>query len=282
MKPDALKRIQSLIVDMDGVLYRLNTPIAGAPEFLQFLRQTGKPFLLVTNNSTLTPAQYVAKLARMGISVTEEDLMTSGEATATYLASVAPAGTRVLLIGEDGIRSALKQRGFVLTEDSDAAYVVAGLDRQLTYTKLKSASLAIRAGARFIATNPDKTLPTEIGLLPGAGAILAALEAATGVTPLVIGKPQPIMLELALQRLQARAEATAIVGDGLETDISGGRKLRLLTILVLSGVTSAEQLARSELQPDLVYEDIATLHRAWAGIVHPQATRPRGKGKAGE
>jgi 4-nitrophenyl phosphatase len=280
--PEAkLTQLRSLIIDMDGVLYRLNTPLAGAAEFLQFLRQTRKRFLLVTNNSTLTPAQYVDKLAGMGIAAREDDILTSGEATAQYLASVAPPGTRVYVIGEHGIRVALEKRGFVLAEDTEVAYVVAALDRQLTYDKLRTATLAIHAGAQFIGTNPDKTLPTEAGLIPGAKAILAALEVATGTPPLIIGKPEPAMLQLALHKLRAEPETTAIIGDGLETDIPGGHRLGLMTILVLSGVTAPEQLARSALQPDLVYPDIATLHRAWAQSLEPAQLKTRGKVRSG-
>jgi len=264
MSEPKLTRLRNWIIDMDGVLYRLNTPLAGAAEFLQFLRQKRKRFLLVTNNSTLTVAQYVQKLAGMGIAVRAEEVLTSGEATAQYLAGIAPPGTRVYVIGENGIRVALQEHGFVLAEDTDAAYVVSGLDRQLTYDKLKTAALAIRAGARFIGTNPDRTLPTEAGLIPGARAIQAALEVATGTAPLIIGKPEPAMLQLALQRLGADARTTAILGDGLETDIAGGQRMGLTTILVLSGVTAPGQLAGSTLQPDLVYPDIAALHRAWA------------------
>ena len=274
-----LKRIRSLIIDMDGVLYRLNTPLVGAGEFLQFLRRTGRRFILVTNNSTLTVAQYVDKLAGMGIAVGKDDILTSGEATAQYLAGIAPPGTRVYVIGENGIRTALQERGFVLAEDGDVAYVVAALDRQLTYDKLRIATLAIRAGARFIGTNPDRTLPTEEGLIPGARAILAALEMATGTAPLIIGKPEPAMLQLALHKLRAEPETTAIIGDGLETDIPGGQRLGLTTILVLSGVTAPGQVASSAVQPDLVYADVVALQRAWAAASGPAGKPARGKGR---
>jgi 4-nitrophenyl phosphatase len=280
--PEAkLTQLRSLIIDMDGVLYRLNTPLAGAAEFLQFLRQRHKRFLLVTNNSTLTVAQYVDKLAGMGIAASEDDILTSAEATAQYLAGVAPRGTRVYVIGEHGIRVALEKRGFVLADDTNVAYVVAALDRQLTYEKLRIASLAIRGGAQFIGTNPDKTLPTEAGLIPGAKAILAALEVATATPPLIIGKPEPAMLQLALQKLRAEPETTAIIGDGLETDVPGGHRLGLMTILVLSGVTAPEQLARSALQPDLVYPDIAALHQAWAQSLEAAQLKTRGKVRSG-
>lgn len=260
--------IRNLILDMDGVLYRLNTPIYGGSEFLSYLRRTGRRFILVTNNSTLTPEQYADKLDRMGIHVDAAQILTSGEATAMYLSHLSPPGTRVYVVGENGIRVALHKRGFVLTDDVDVAYVVCGLDRQLTYDKLATASLAVRAGARFIATNPDRVLPTEQGLLPGARAIYSVIQVATDTMPTVIGKPEPAMLELALSMLATQARDTAIIGDSLETDIRGGRTLGLKTVLLMSGVTSAQHLQQSELQPDLVYRDIAALHADWRDSEH--------------
>lgn len=281
--PEAkLTQLDSLIIDMDGVLYRLNTPIAGAARFLEYLQRNRKRFVLVTNNSTLTAAQYVDKLAGMGIAASEECILTSGEATAEYLAGVAPPGTKVYVIGEQGIRAALEEHGFILADDTNVDYVVVGLDRHLTYDKLRIATLAIRAGARFIGTNPDRTLPTEAGLIPGAKAILAALEVATSVPPLIIGKPESTMLQLAMQKMQARPDTTAIIGDGLETDVAGGRRLGLFTILVLSGVTTFEQLSDSPVQPDLVYPDIAALHRAWAESMESAQAKERSKVRRGK
>jgi 4-nitrophenyl phosphatase len=265
-----LKHLHGLIIDMDGVLYHGNEAIHGAREFLEFLRQKGLPFILVTNNSTLTTAQYVAKLGRMGIQATAAEILTSAEATATHLARTAPPGSRVYLIGGDGIRAALQARGFVLTDQVDVPYVVVGLDRQLTYAKLATAARAIRNGAQFIATNADRTYPSEVGLVPGAGATLAALEAATDTAPLVIGKPQPAIFQLALQRMRAEPAATAVVGDGLYTDVLGGHGVGLMTILLMSGVTSPQQLAKASPAPDRVYEDIAALHRAWRDVAPAQ------------
>jgi 4-nitrophenyl phosphatase len=265
--PAQLIRLRSLILDMDGVLYRGNAPTRGAGEFLDFLHQMGIPFVLLTNNSTLTAAQYAAKLAHMGIDAEEDRILTSAEATARHLAGIAPPGTKVYAIGEDGVHRELEKRGFVLRDDADVAYVVAGFDRHVSYRKLAVATLAIRAGATFIGTNPDKTFPSELGQLPGAGAILAAIEAATDMTPLIIGKPKPAIFELALQKLAAEAETTAMVGDRLDTDILGGHQLGLTTILLLSGVTDAQHLAGSPIAPDLVYEDIAALHDSWREAV---------------
>ena len=257
-----LKAISSFIVDMDGVLYRGNTAIPGAREFISALEETGRKFLLLTNNSSLTPAQCEAKLAGMGIRVRQDKIFTSAQATALYLRSIAGAGAKVLLIGMDGIREALLAEGFTLSTDRDADFVVVGIDFNLSYEKLKEATLAIRAGATFIGTNPDKTLPTEEGLCPGNGAILAALEASTGVKPIIVGKPSPLIFEMALRRLGSSPEETAVVGDRLETDILGAKEAGLRSILVLSGVTDRQFLASSELKPDFVFESVKELAEA--------------------
>jgi len=259
---DKLRSIKHLIIDMDGVLYCGREPLPGAKEFLSRLRRQGVPFILATNNSTLTPTQYVAKLGAMDIEVTEDRILTSGQATALYLSQVAQPAARVYAIGEAGLLSALREQGFVFT-DEDVDFVVVGLDRELTYEKLEIATLAIRVGATFIGTNPDTTLPTEQGLVPGTGATLAALEAATGISPLTIGKPQPILLRLAMEKVGVTPEGTAIIGDRLETDVLGGKEAGLTTILVLSGISDREELATSPYQPDLVFDSIGDLHQAW-------------------
>jgi len=253
--------IKSLIIDLDGVLYRGEEPIEGAREFIAFLQRERIPFLLLTNNSTRTPGQYVRKLAGMGIAVEESNILTSAQATALYLESIAPPGDRVYAIGEEGLRVALAEK-YTLTKDG-ADFVVVGMDSELTYEKLKTATLLIRGGARFIATNPDKTLPAEEGLIPGSGAILAALEAATGVAPFVVGKPQPAIFDLALARMGVGKEGAVVIGDRLETDILGGRRAGLLTILVLSGATSRQDLENSSVKPDFVFESVKQLYESW-------------------
>jgi 4-nitrophenyl phosphatase len=265
-----LTQVHNAIIDMDGVLYRGNTPAPGAEDWLEFLDEMDIPFILLTNNSTLTAAQYVTKLAGMGIETERERILTSAEATAMHLARTAPPGATVYAIGEDGVQVELEKRGFVLRESPEVDYVVVGFDRHLTYRKIATASLAIRAGAKFIGTNPDKTFPSELGQMPGNGATLAAIEAASDKAPLIIGKPQPAIFQLALQRLDAEAQSTAMIGDRLDTDILGGHALGLRTILLLSGVTAEEDLTGSSIVPDLVYEDAAALHRAWREAVGPQ------------
>jgi 4-nitrophenyl phosphatase len=205
----------------------------------------------------------VAKLARFGVEVPAECVLTSAQATAAYLATLAPPGTPVYVIGEEGIRRALEQHGFVLT-DEGAAYVVSGWDRQLTWDKLATAALLIHAGAGFIGTNPDSSFPTERGPVPGNGAQSAALETTTGVAPVVVGKPEPWMYQEALRRMGARPETTAVVGDQLNTDIAGGARAGLTTVLVLSGISTEADLVASPVKPDLVYADIGELTQAWA------------------
>jgi 4-nitrophenyl phosphatase len=257
-----LSNIQYLIIDMDGVLYRGNEVIPGTAEFIAFLRARGIGFVLATNNSTKTPQQYVAKLAGMGVEVFAPEVLTSALATADYLKSIAPGGARVFVVGQDGLWAALREAGFELVEHG-AEYVVAGMDFHVTYERLAEATLQIRAGARFIGTNPDKTFPSERGIVPGAGSLLAFLETATGVTPTVIGKPETAMMGQALARMKADPAATAVLGDRLETDILAGQRAGLRTLLVLSGITDRAMLAAAEIQPDLVFADVGELCAAW-------------------
>jgi 4-nitrophenyl phosphatase len=257
-----LRSIKSLIIDMDGVLYRGTEVIAGTREHLDFLREREVAFTLATNNATRTPQQFADKLAGMGVRVGAHEILTSSQATASYLAGIAAPGTRVFVVGQDGLRSALRDEGFVLVE-GDGEYVVVGMDFEVCYEGLARAGLQIRAGARFIGTNPDKTFPSERGILPGAGSLLAFLEAASGAKPTVIGKPETAMMEQAMARMDARPESTAVLGDRLETDILAGQRAGLVTLLVLSGVTDRRMLSGSEIQPDLVYEDVRDLHARW-------------------
>jgi len=255
--------IQAFLLDMDGVVYRGASPLPGATEFLSRLQSDRVPFLFVTNNSTRTPQQYVDKLSSVGVDISPETVLTSALATAGYLAQSAPAGTRVLVVGEIGLVMALEQQGFVITENhAEAEIVVAGFDSGVTWDKLARATLAIRRGAPFVATNPDRTLPTEDGLVPGAGSILAAIEAASDVSPQVVGKPESTIYEQALSTLGTDPGTTAMVGDRLDTDIVGARRLGLPTIGVLTGVSTAEEFAQGG--TDWVFPDLAGLLAAWS------------------
>ncbi len=260
----ALAAIAHLVIDMDGVLYRGDEPLPKLREFFAYLRQRPIPFILATNNSTQTPEQYTAKLARMGVDILPAEILTSGQATARFLAREYPAGTRVHVFGMPSLRQALEEEGFVLA-DEDVAVVVASMDREVTYEKLKRATLLIRGGARFVATNRDPTVPSAEGLLlPGTGTMIAALETASGVTPTVIGKPEPTMFELAMAQMGARPETTATIGDRLDTDILGGQRAGLTTICVLSGSTSRAEA--EAFGPDYIFEDIAELLDAWQSL----------------
>jgi len=261
-----LRTLRHLIVDMDGVLYRGSQAIPGVGGFVAFLRQRDIPFVLATNNSTQTPQQYVDKLAGMGVAVDANEILTSSQATVGYLAGITSPGTRIFVVGQDGLRTALDGAGFVLVED-DAEFVVVGMDPTVCYEHLAQASLLIRDGAQFVGTNPDPTFPSERGIVPGAGSLLAFLETATGVPPRVVGKPGRAMMEQALARMDAVSATTAVLGDRLETDILAGQRTGLRTVLVLSGVTERALLARSEIQPDLVFRDVAHLHTTWQEVI---------------
>lgn len=256
-----LSSIRGLLLDMDGVVYRGNTPTPGVAQFFQFLRSAGLAFRLITNNSIRTAAQYAEKLNRMGIQVEEAAILPAGEATALLLGRVARPGARVYAIGHDGLVRPLQQAGFVLSEDHPE-YVVVGLDMGFNYDKLRIACQAIRAGARFVAANADATLPTEDTLVPGSGALVAAIETCSGVRPWVIGKPETTMLHMALEAMGVETNEAAIVGDRLETDILAGQRAGITTILVLTGVCSGEDVKRSVTKPDYVFDNLVELRLA--------------------
>jgi 4-nitrophenyl phosphatase len=219
--------------------------------------------LLFTNNSTLTPDQYVEKLATMGIHVKREQIFTSAQATALYLPQILEPGAPVYMIGEDGLRAALVEAGYELVEDRAVEAVVVGMDTHVTYAQLRLATLAIRGGALFVGTNPDVTFPAEDGIVPGNGAILAALETATEQAPLIIGKPEKPIFDIALKRLDACPDTTVMIGDRPETDILGAKQASLKTIFVLSGVADEQDLQTWNLIPDWTYEDVSALHASW-------------------
>lgn len=258
-----LTNITHLIIDMDGVLYRGDEPLPGLQEFFVFLRQRPIPFVLATNNSSRTPQEYVDKLGRMGVQVSPTEVLSSGQATARVLAGEYSAGTRIHVFGMPSLREAMTEEGFVLA-DEDVEVVVASIDRAITYEKLKRATLLIRGGARFVATNLDPTYPSEEGLWPGTGSMIAALETASGVKPTAIGKPEPTMFQLAMAQMGAKPETTAAIGDRLDTDILGGQRAGLTTICVLSG--SSSRAEAEAFGPDYIFEDIADLLNTWQSL----------------
>lgn len=257
--------ITKLIMDMDGVLWHGDTPMPGLADYFARLETAGVPYILATNNATKTAAQYVAKLARFGITVPEDRILTSAEATAAYLAGEYAPGTAVYVVGDGGLHQAVEARGFERISAAEARggtyapLVVAGLSREMVYEDLAMAAHLIERGARFIGTNPDTSFPSEIGPLPGAGALLAAIEASTGVAPYVIGKPGPAMFHEAINRLGGDPAGIAMVGDRLSTDIAGARDAGLRTILVLSGISTREEAEQGPITPDYIFDDITAV-----------------------
>ncbi len=250
--------IKAMILDMDGVLWRADAPIGNLPEIFQEIAAKGIQVAYATNNSTRTVDQYIERLAKFGISAEPWQVTTSAIATARYLKTRFPAGGPVYLVGQDGIEKALLENGFTI-QDKDVIAVVAGMDNHLTYQKLRTATLLLRAGAPFIGTNPDRTFPTPEGLTPGTGTILAALETASDVKPTVIGKPKPTMFEQAMQALGTKPAETLVVGDRLETDIAGGQAAGCPVAVVLSGVSTPEEVQAWQPQPDYITADLANL-----------------------
>ena len=254
--------IKNLIIDMDGVLWRGETPMPGLVEFFDTLRAKKINYVMATNNGTKTAAMYTDKLARFGVSVDPSQILTVAEATAGYLAERHPAGTPVYVLGSDGLRDALTAVGFRIVSAEQvqngaaAEVVVGGLHFDFTYETLAMGSLLVERGAQFVVTDLDSTHPTEAGILPGGGAILSVIITTTGVSPVSIGKPGPILFESALKRLGSRPENTAMIGDRLGTDIAGGNAAGLFTVLVLTGLSTAEDVATGDVKPDVILEDI--------------------------
>jgi 4-nitrophenyl phosphatase len=245
-------------MDMDGVLWRGDQALPGIHRWFTWLRARQTPFVLATNNSMKTPEDYVRKLGKFGVEAVEtRQILTSGTTTMDYLRRHYAAGTSVHILGGDGLRELVTQAGFTLSDV--ASVVVVGLDTSLTYDKLKQAAMLIRDGATFIATNVDRTIPTPDGLAPGGGSIVAALRAASDAEPLVMGKPHPPMFEAALHLLGRSAQQTLMIGDRLDTDITGAKALGIHTALVLTGVSTQEDLAKSAVQPDHIFTDLEAL-----------------------
>ncbi len=270
----SFSNIRALIIDMDGVLWHGTQAIPGMNDFFQALQELQIRFILATNNASLTPEQYVKKLAKMGVTISEDQILTSGTATALYLSElVTPSETNVFVIGVDGATQPLIEKGFTLTglyevknspdkNTQGADIVVCGKDETLTWHKLATATLNIREGAKFIGTNADTTLPTEHGITHGNGAILAALTAATGIVPTIIGKPEPIIYQQALNLLGVNPDETVAIGDRLETDILGAVRTGIRSIMVLTGISTEDDLINSDYQPTWVLPDIKAVTEA--------------------
>lgn len=273
-----LGAVSTLVFDLDGVVWRGSSPVAGAVEAIAQLRAAGKRCLYCTNNSSQTPAAFVEKLAGMGIEAAEEDIITSSTATALYLSAQYTGPFLAYVIGGEGIQTAIQKIGARIVydrdidDDTNVDCVVAGIDRSFTYDKLNTAQRLIRRGALFVATNRDATYPVEHGVIPGAGSIVASIEAASGTTPVTIGKPRPVMVQLIEQKYKLMPEEIAFIGDRLDTDIVCARRAGVAAILVLTGVTTLQQArrAKGELRPDAVFPDLPSL----VGVVIDNSPAP--------
>jgi 4-nitrophenyl phosphatase len=251
--------LRAVLIDLDGVVYTGRDPIPGAAGFLSEARRRGLKFLLVTNNSTTSPERVAERLRGMQIDVAPNEILTSAQAAVGYVRRRADRGATVCIVGEAGLRQAAEEEGLVVVDGDSAEWVIAGLDRAFTYEKLALATRAIRSGAHFVATNADALLPVEGGqVVPGAGTMIAAIKTATAVEPVVVGKPEPGLFEHGLDRLGGlAADQAAMIGDRLDTDVDGGRRAGLRTILVLSGVTTEAEAQAANPPPDATLPNLA-------------------------
>jgi NagD protein len=248
---------RSYILDMDGVLSSGRTVIPGAKEFIQKLKTQGIKFLVLTNNSMYTPGDLSHRLRMLGLDIPPEIIFTSALATARFLQSQRPHGT-AFVIGESGLTTAIHDVGYVIT-DVKPDYVVLGETQYYNMEMITKAMRLVAEGVAFIATNPDPTGPSEAGITPACGAMAALIEKATGVSPFFVGKPNPLMIRMALNYLDVHSENTIMVGDRMDTDIIAGVESGMETILVLTGVTRREQVARYPYRPTRIVDSIADI-----------------------
>ena len=247
--------IHSWLTDMDGVLVHEDAALPGAADFIAALQQYGRPFLVLTNNSIFTPRDLRARLWRSGIDIPESAIWTSALATARFLAEQQP-GAAAYVIGEAGLTSAMHEEGFILA-DSGVDFVVLGETRTYSFEAITRAIRLIKGGAKFIATNPDVTGPSAEGPLPATGSVAAMITAATGTQPYYVGKPNPLMMRTALNRIGAHSETSIMIGDRMDTDVKSGLEAGMRSVLVLSGSTREEEIALYPYRPTVVLDGIA-------------------------
>lgn len=264
-----LKDFRTFLLDLDGVIYRGESVLPGARALVEWLDATGRNAVYLSNNSIATPEEVTAKLARLGMPRPEGRVLTAGWAAAQMIAQRVP-GARVLVLGLPSVERMVQRAGLRLVEDGNAPeaavpdVVLVALDRGLTYDRLRQALRAVLAGAHFIAVNRDPRLPVEDGFDPGTGAIVAALEYASGRTAEIVGKPAPAIVHQAIRSVHGEERTTLMIGDGLDLDIVAGHAADVTTALVLTGLTSAEQAssATGERRPDLIFPDALALLEA--------------------
>lgn len=257
---ERLGRIRGFIVDLDGTTYLGDRALPGAEEFLRCVAEIGCRCVFVTNNSSNSGDAYVAKLGCLGLAATSGQVLTSGEATAMFLNRC--GYHRLFVIGTPALEQEMRNAAFLLASETPDC-VVLGFDKTLTYSKLETAARLLAAGVPFVATHPDLVCPTETGYIPDCGSMIALLHAATGVSPVIVGKPEPLLVEMALVKLGGLArEEVAVIGDRLYTDMAMARRAGTLAVLVLSGETSREMLEAAGDKPDLVFDHLGALSAA--------------------
>jgi 4-nitrophenyl phosphatase len=247
---------------MDGVIWRSDAPIGDLAAIFRRVRERGLKFVFATNNSTKTSGQYVRRLKELGVDLESWQVVTSSQAAAHAMAEKFPPGSKAFMIGEEGLRTPLEEKGFEVLSTEEAAraqVVVMGLDRSVNFEKLVEATLLVRGGVPFYATNTDKTFPTPRGEIPGAGAWISVITTATNVEPIVAGKPFPFLMDLSMERLGTLPQETLVIGDRLETDIAAGQGVGCPTALVLSGVSTRKQAEKWKPAPDLIVKSLETL-----------------------
>jgi len=257
----SLRDIQLFLLDMDGTIYLGNRLFPCTKPFLQLLKDQGKRFIFLTNNSSKNRNIYVEKLRKMEIEAEPDDIFTSGEATTIYLNQTAP-GAKLYLVGTSYLEDEFRQAGFALT-DQNPDYVVLGFDTTLTYQKLETLCNLVRDGKPFIATHPDINCPAEHGFIPDVGSFLALIESSTGRRPdLIIGKPNRSIIDAVIDKYHVKREEIAMVGDRLYTDIKVGANAGISSVLVLSGETTLDDLKQSDVRPDYIFDDLSGISEA--------------------
>ena len=248
---------------MDGVLWRDMQPIGDLPAIFKRIRELGMSVILATNNATRTVDQYLTQLRIFGVVLEQWQVVNAGQAVAFYLKKQFPDGGPVYVVGEPSLKETLGANGFYASEPNTAGIlaVVAGMDTNITFDKLRQATILIRKGLPFIGTNPDKTFPTPDGLMPGAGSILAAIEAASETKPIIAGKPEPLLYNMAMERLGVSRQQTLAIGDRLDTDILGGQNAGCYTAVVLTGVSSREAAYLWQPAPDIIAPDLMSIFK---------------------
>jgi 4-nitrophenyl phosphatase len=259
-----LKDMHAIMIDIDGTLLRGNLALPGLVEFFNFLNEHDIQFQVTSNNATKTLSAYQQKISAFGVNLSINNILTCSTVTALYVQEKYPGG-KVYMIGQSGLEEALTQAGIQIISgmNGKADAVVVGGDYSLTYEKLKYASLHIQHGAEFIGTNRDLLYPTDEGLVPECGMTLVALETATQVKPVIMGKPNHFMFDLGMKKMGVQPIETAMLGDRLETDIQGGKNAGMKTILVETGVDNQASVVTKGIQPDLVVRDLPELVAIW-------------------